>query len=211
MKYQQIKYTRQRGVSLVEMGIAAAIVAVILVGALLALQKVQMDRRLQKARQEVPATILAISQTATTQTSTYGWATTQTLSMMDVWPNDRVENPGMATVKVNGPFPGSTERVFANAVTAGPRLKQINQGFAYWLSNIPAEACMPLLQLLVTQRSVAGVYVGAASTNPSGSNAGLQSVGNIDTSSVLSLNMATAAQKCAGNTNKSIVAFISRV
>ena len=207
MKTPRKSRRRQLGISLVEMGIAAVVISVLLIGILVGLPKLQLDSRLNKARQEIPLVLNAMNAAYATQLDTNG-ASTRILSAANVWPQDRVVNPGQTSVQVNGVFPGSTEFVFANATTT-TRLPTGNQGFTYWIRNIPKEACLPLVQLLVTQRSVAEVSVGDATLNPNGNRA--TSVVTQITRSGLIVNMLNATTACSAPGNKSVVALVSRV
>lgn len=202
---------RQRGLSLMEMGIAATVLAALILGALLALNKLQFERRLSEARKEIPVTITTAIEAITTQPDTEDLNTaakaTRVLSTFNVWPQNRVQNPGMLTVQVNGHFPGSIEQMVTNTGTHPPRLAP-NQGFAYWIRNIPPEACMPLVQLLVAQPTVVQVYVTLATTATNGrpGTAELATYKN----GAMSMNAETAATACAGKTNKNVVAMIGR-
>ena len=199
---------RQLGISLVEMSIAAVVFSVLLVGILVGLPKLQLDLRMNKARQEIPLIINAMTAAYATQPNTAG-ASTQILSAANVWPESRILNRGLPAVQVNGVFPGSTERAFANAIAVQPRLGAANQGFSYWIHNIPKEACMPLVQLLVSQRAVVEVSVGAATLTPGGNRA--NTVVTTYANSSLAINMANATNACSTAGNKSVVAFLSRI
>jgi type II secretory pathway pseudopilin PulG len=197
----------QLGISLVEISIAAVVISAVLLGILVGLPKLQLDQRLNKARQEVPLALNTMMVAYATQPNTLG-ANTQILSAANVWPNERVSNSGLTTVKVNGVFPGSTEHVFANTATTALRLTRANDGFAYWIRNIPAKACLPLVQLLISQRGVVEVSVGAATLNPSGGKA--STVVSQYLNSSLSANMSTATTACSAAGNKTVVALVSR-
>lgn len=197
----------QLGISLVEISIAAVVISAVLLGILVGLPKLQLDQRLNKARQEVPLVLNTMMVAYATQPNTLG-ANTQILSAANAWPKERVRNPGLATVQVSGVFPGSTEHVFANSSTAQLRLTRTNEGFTYWIRNIPANACIPLIQLLISQRSVVEVSVGAATLNPGGGRA--STVVSQYLNSSLSMNMATATTACSAAGNKTVVALVSR-
>lgn len=211
MKHTLSRQGRQRGISLVEMGIAGAVIAMLLVGALMAFQKVQLERQMHQARNQIPSTLSAIARFASTQPSTQSM-TTQMLSLAEAWPAELVQNAGQANVRVAGPFPGSTEQVFGTGLTTAPRLRVAWQGFNYWISNIPARACLPMLQLLVTHSSVAMLRVGEASAVvPSANNqAGNTGLVNFGGNGLPSLNLPAATTACSGSGNKQISVLIAR-
>jgi Tfp pilus assembly protein PilE len=156
---------RQRGISLVEMGIVVAVVAILSVGAFMAFQKVRMDSYMDKARKEIPLTINAINASMMTQTGSTSAVNTAYVSMFNAWPKDRVTDAGKATVAVKGPFPGSTEQVFGFKGTAAPRVLVGWRAFNYWIVGVPPEACMSLLQMLAAHGSVANVSIGVEGGN----------------------------------------------
>ena len=201
---------RQRGISLMEMGIAATVLAALILGALLGLQSLQFERRLSDARKEIPLTITAavnaIATQADTATLTTAARATLTLSAFNVWPSHRVSNPGLPTVVVNGHFPGSTEQMIANTGESN-RLRP-GGGFAYWIRNVPPEACMPLLQLLVVQGATSQVFVTPAATATVGAVGGTGLITYANGGKTM--NTLLAAGACAGNTRKNLVAMIAR-
>lgn len=208
MKRLNPRLSSQHGISLVEMSIAIAILAVALVGTLMGVQKVKFDQRLNKAREDIPVTLTALSSAYATQTSTVG-ATTQVLSLMNVWPKDRVTDAGTASVRVNGSFPDSQELVFHSPYAHPPRIAQGNQGIAYWVTNIPPEACLPLLQTMATHGSVANLYVFPMTTTPA-ANVRRNSLVSFVNGNILTLNMTTATNDCSGSGNKQVVAIVAR-
>jgi hypothetical protein len=211
MRYTHISRVRQRGISLVEMSFAIAVVAALLIGGFFALKKVQTDRHLDQARREMPATVTAISISTVSQPSTQN-INTQVMSMFNAWPKERVSNPGLTTVKVNGPFPSSTEVVFGFPTAVGTRLPSAFSGFNYWISNIPQEACLPLLQILVAQRSVVDLNVGRGRAPGAGTRAGNTSLVTTAANGSQSLNLTAATTACAvaGTGILSISALIAR-
>lgn len=195
-----------------EMGIAATLLAALILGAILGIQKLNFERKLGKARNEIPLTITAAVNAFATQESTIDLNTATTgkriLSAMNIWPDGRVANKGLDSAIVSGHFQGSQEVMMTNWTTVAPRIRQPYLGFAYWITNIPADACMPLVQTLLTHRSVAGVWAGASTLNPSGWASGtlVSSVGN---NGLLSMNLGSAAMACSGNNNKTLLAIIA--
>ncbi len=211
MKLHALQKARQSGMSLMEMGIAGVIVAMLLVGALLALQKVQLERQMHQARQEIPVTISAISRSANTQAGTVN-INTPTISLLEAWPVERVSRAGQTDVRVAGPFQGSTEEVFGTTLTAAPRLRTSSQGFNYWISNIPARACLPMLQLLVAQPNVARLSVGETAAMKPGQalHAGTFQLMLFAANGLPSLDVGNATKACSGSGTKQISVLIAR-
>lgn len=215
MNQQLLRHSRQRGVSMLEMGMVVAMLGVLVVGVFMAYKKIQMDRYLQSAIEQIPKTITAISGSAITQSTTAG-TTTQVMSLMGAWPAERVANAGQTTVKVNGAFPGSTEQVFGYSGVFPPRVRVANSGFSYWINGVPEEACLALLQVLVTHRNVANITVGSmtqAKTPAVGNTAGAgTSLVTVAANGSISVNMAAATTACAltPGSNKQIQVLIAR-
>lgn len=215
MNQRLLKQSRQRGVSMLEMGMVVAMLGVLVVGVFMAYKKIQMDRYLQTAIEQIPKTITAISGSAITQSTTAG-TTTQVMSMMGAWPSERVVDAGQATVKVNGAFPSSTEQVFGYTGVFAPRVRVANSGFSYWINGVPEAACLALLQVLVTHRNVANITVGsmdAAKVPANGNTAGTgASLVTVAASGAISVNMAAATTACSltPGSNKQIQVLIAR-
>lgn len=206
---------RQKGLSLLEMGIAATVLAALILGVMLGIQKLNFDRQMSQARIDIPVTINAAVIAFTADPSTAALNTipvgTRVMSTFNVWPAERVTNKGLATVQVAGPFTGSREYLMANtAHVAPPRVRSTNQGFVYWLTNIPADACMQILQTLVSHRSVAAIGVAPATITPGGSFSGTTGVTVYSTNGALTLNTSTASTACSAAGNKSIAALLAR-
>jgi hypothetical protein len=204
----------QKGLSLMEMGIAATVLAALILGAMMGIQKLNFDRQMTEARKQIPVTISAAVDAFSTQQNTSSLNTAKTgtrvMSSFNVWPDNRVKDKGLESVMVTGPFPGSHEYLMTNTTSAIPRLRQINQGFAYWITNIPDDACMPLLQTLITNRSVASIHVGPAALKPTGTTTGTTNVGTYATNGSLTLNTTTASTACSGRGNRTLLALIAR-
>jgi type II secretory pathway pseudopilin PulG len=171
MKTTPISRRGQMGYSMVEMVIAVALVSSLLVGVLLGVPKLQMNARLEKARQEIPLTIVAMSAAFATKPDTSA-ASVSNLIKFDVWPKYRIRTTKGAkpedadTVTIDGVFPGSSEVVVPNA--KGKVWTEEKIVLVYWIHNIPAEACVPLVRLLASQGNViqiAGVAASKAKLN----------------------------------------------
>jgi hypothetical protein len=208
------KLEGQKGLSLMEMGIAATVLAALLLGVMMGIQKLNFDRQMSEVRKQIPVTISAAADAFSTQPTTGNLNTlqlgTSVMSSFNVWPAERVKDKGLATVEVIGPFTGSREYMMTNTSVAAPRLRAAGQGFAYWITNIPADACMPILQTLIAHRSVAAIQVGAATITPGGTTSGTTAVGTYATNGALTLNTALASTACSAAGNKTILALLAR-
>jgi Tfp pilus assembly protein PilV len=209
------KMEGQKGLSLLEMGISATVLAALILGVTMGIQKMNFDRQMSEARKQIPLTInaavIALSADPNTAALNNIVVGTRVMSAFNVWPAERVTNKGLNTVQVTGPFTGSREYLMTNSTAvAAPRVRARNQGLVYWLTNIPPDACMQILQTLVAHRSVAAVGVAPATITPSGSFAGTTNVGGYATNGVLTLNAASASTACSAAGNKSITALLAR-
>ena len=147
---------KQKGFTLVEMGIVAVIVASLVVAVIAMLPKIKRDRYMAAGRQEVPIIVSSLRSAFIGQTSTAG-LTTQMAKGFGAFYGRSNGNASGTTIA--GPK-GTTwqEQVFSNSVDAGG--VPAGQGIVYWLVGIPTDLCMPLVQLLAAQPGVAMVYGG---------------------------------------------------
>jgi hypothetical protein len=208
------KLEAQKGLSLMEMGIAATVLAALILGVMMGIEKLNFDRKMSEVRKQVPVTISAAVDAFSTQPSTAilgsTLAGTKIMSSFNVWPANRIKDKGLDTVEVIGSFTGSREYMVTNYSTAAPRLRLANQGIAYWITNIPADACMPILQTLIAHSSVASIHVAEATITPGGTTTGSKGVGTYTNNAALTLNMVTATAACSTPGNKSLLALLSR-
>lgn len=163
MKFQHkhpAQRARQRGITLVEMGMALLIVGGALLGGFALYQKINREVVLDRVRKDVTVIVSGISKAMIGVPSTDGM-NTQIMSTMNIWPKERVTDAGKTMVSVAGPFAGSTERVFAYADARPPRLPVGNQAFNYWIENVPQEYCADLVQMLAAQNAVLNIGVGS--------------------------------------------------
>lgn len=134
---------KQAGYSLVELSVALAIVAVILVGGLMGTRQILMTNNVNNQLKESAQVIAKITRNFQKQTDTSA-ASVANLAPIGVWPAERASLD--ATTKkwtVRGVMGGSAEYVFANKaaiVSMAP-----NQGFLYYIHNVPSAACADLV------------------------------------------------------------------
>lgn len=196
MKKLQSIQRRQRGFSLVEMGIAAVVVAGLLVAVFMLVPKIKTDRLLASGRQEVPLVVSALRQAFVGQASTQG-LTSLTARGFGAFNGRIYDSSGGG--RYSGPK-GSTwwEHVFANRTLAVPMVTREGGGIVYWLAGVPIEMCIPMMNLLAAQPGVAMVYAGTGTpsgTIPSTMKAGAAKV----TPSGLVLQVGAAGAACANS------------
>lgn len=194
---------KQGGYSLVELSIALAIVAVILVGGLMGTRQIIMTNNVNNQLKDAAQVITKITRNFQKQPDT-STVLVNNLAPIGVWPAERA-TLASGNWTVRGIMGGSTETVFPNADTIGS-LSTANQGFLYTIHNIPSAACADLVNGLdsIAYAIYAGNAVGFA---PSGAEpTTLAKVKAADTNQV---NQETLATGCStANARVSVVAVI---
>lgn len=159
---------KQAGYSLVELSVALAIVAVILVGGLMGTRQILMTNNVNNQLKDSALVIAKITRQFQNSLDTSG-ATNQNLIPLSVWPVDRFTNStnasGVFTGKVNGVIANTTEYITPNSAKIGSL--EINNGFLYTFTNVPAAACPDLISGL--DNMAYALYAGKTTgTAPSG-------------------------------------------
>lgn len=195
---QSIKHTHkhviQRGYSLVELSVALAIVAVILVGALVGTRQLLLSNSVNNQVKEMAVVIAKVQRHFVKQNTTTG-ATTQTLAPLSVWPAERA---AMANNNwsVRGVLNGSSEFISSNTAPIGTL--PTAGGFLYTLRQVPVDACADLVTAL-DPLSFA-IYAGPTRTSePDGSTPTTLTVVKAADSSAVSMTMlATGCAPASG-------------
>jgi prepilin-type N-terminal cleavage/methylation domain-containing protein len=151
----------QRGYSLVELSIALAIVAVIVLGGLVGTRQILLSNSVNNQLKESAGTISKITRLYQRQTTTTG-ATVASLAKVGVWPAERTFIDGEVT-KVRGVIAGTSELLFPNAAAAGSMLA--TQGLIYTIRNVPSGVCADLVNGLDSMAFAIWVN-GAATSDP---------------------------------------------
>jgi prepilin-type N-terminal cleavage/methylation domain-containing protein len=158
----QLKRRPSAGYSLIELSIALSILAVIIVGSLIGVQKILRTNSVNNELKGLPET-LASAQRLTSNLATLNGLNTATFTQLGVWPQDRVVGNG-ATATVSNHFGG---RQFLNPNTAALAGYGAQQLFILTLTNIPTEACADIVSGM--DRMALGLYVGEnVITDPAG-------------------------------------------
>ena len=183
---------QQKGYSLVELSVALAIVAVILVGALLGTRQIMLTNSVNNQVRETATVITKIQRQYAKQSNTAG-ANTQMLVPLGIWPGERTSQAN-GTWTVRGVINSMTESVFANEAAIGTL--PANGGFIYTLRGVPVEACADMVTAL---DSVAfAIYAGpqASSAPTTGATPTSTAVKTADSGSV---NLTELARGCASS------------
>ncbi len=194
---------RQRGFSLVEIALAIALVAGVVVAGAIWVNRIQLDQQLNSTRNDAVATMNA-AVTAYASIRTTASATPAVLSSQNVWPLERVTGQGTAGVIVRGHFQGSREFMWGNTAQWGSFTQGV--GFIYHITNVPATVCSQLVIGLASQPYVHRAWAGTYVQDPTngGTPAGATALTAVKTSNVGAVNMATLASACSGTARKHV-------
>lgn len=189
------KSARQAGYSLVELSVALAIVAVILVGALMGTRQVLLSNSVNAQVRDTAQVIAKVQRHYAKQTSTSG-ASTAVLGPLAIWPTERATVSATSTT-VRGAISGSSEYIFSNSAAIGTL--PANGGFIYTLRQVQTEACADLVTALdsLAFAIYAGPSPGAAPTD--GTTPTTTAVKPADSSAVSMSSLATACAPSTGN------------
>lgn len=190
---------KQAGYSLVELSVALAIVAVILVGGLMGTRQILLTNNVNNQLKDSALVIAKITRQFQNSLDTSG-ATNQNLIPLSVWPVDRFTNStnasGVFTGKVNGVIANTTEYITPNSAKIGSL--EANNGFLYTFTNVPAAACPDLISGL--DNMAYALYAGKTTgTAPSGAiPASLTAVKAADTARFAADKLATGCSSLHG-------------
>ena len=137
---------KQAGYSLVELSVALAIVAVILVGGLMGTRQILLTNNVNNQLKDAAQVIAKVTRQFQNAVDT-SKASNENLVPLSYWPKERFTNSlnrsGVFTGEVRGVIPGSYEYIFSNAEKIG--VLEPNKGFLYTFYGVPASACADLV------------------------------------------------------------------
>lgn len=191
-KYKKTK--KNAGYSLIELTIALSILAVIIVGALVGVQKILRSNAVNNELKALPVTIAA-AQRLTNNLATLNGLTSNTFLRLGVWPQDRVVGAG-ANQTVSNYFGGFQYLNPNSAAVAGYPIEQI---FVLTLTNIPTEACSDIISGMDSM--ALGLYIGQNITSdPAGAVATtvVKNPGDATNAAARGMNLTNLAQICGG-------------
>jgi prepilin-type N-terminal cleavage/methylation domain-containing protein len=136
LKHTTIGQRRQKGYTLIELGIAIAILAVLTVAGLSGVQSIMNSSKVSEQ-------VKVFGRLQTRITANYLGGSTATATQSEVanlggWDGNRV-NAGVVTSAF-----GTTETLVTNAAVIGTL--PMNRGFTYTIQNVPQAACPELAQ-----------------------------------------------------------------
>lgn len=194
---------RQRGYSIIELSIALAILAVIIIGGLLGVQTILRNNRTNEVLKNVPSYMAnAAKITASQQALTF---TTANLADLGVWPAERLAgaSPDRTVTHEHG---GRIFLVPNTAVAGVAGVVPIGQSFVLTLAGIPEQSCADI---------AAGVDAVSIQTAVQVTPAAPIAVTAIPAAGVVkaagaALNLGNLAAACGAAGNKNIIAVIVR-
>jgi len=170
---------KQAGYSLVELSVALAIVAVILVGGLMGTRQILLTNNVNNQLKDSALVIAKITRQFQNALTTEG-ASNENLVPLSYWPQERFTNTSVTsgtvtTVKteVRGVIGGSKEHIFTNAADIGKLTAKT--GFVYYFEKVPSAACADLVSGLDNMSYA--IYAGSSiGVTPSGAKPGTTEV-----------------------------------
>ena len=178
---------KQAGYSLVELSVALAIVAVILVGGLMGTRQILLTNNVNNQLKDSAQVIAKITRQFQNALTTSG-ATNENLVPLSYWPQERFTNTetksGTETIlkkEVRGVIAGTKEHIFSNSEAIGKL--GVNSGFVYYFEDVPSAACADLVSGL--DNMAYAIYAGSASgVTPSGAKPGSNEVKKPDDATI---------------------------
>lgn len=163
---QQIKNAKSlkksAGYSLIELTIALSILAVIIVGALVGVQKILRTNAVNNELKVMPVTV-ASAQRLTNNLASLSGITTSTFYKLGVWPQDRVVGASGAQTVSN--YFGGQQYLNPNSSDVAGYAKE--QLLILTLTNVPTEACSDIMSGMDSM--ALGLYIGDnVTTDPAG-------------------------------------------
>lgn len=193
--------SKNTGYSLIELTIALSILAVIIVGALVGVQKILRSNAVNNELKALPVTIAA-AQRLTSNLATLSGITTATFYKLGVWPQDRVVGGTAGAQTVSNYFGGFQYLNPNSTAVAGYDVAQI---FVLTLTNIPTEACSDIISGMDSMSL--GLYIGDnVTSDPAGAVATtiVKDPGSATAAAARGMNLANLASVCGAAGGKRV-------
>lgn len=194
-----------RGFSLVEIALAIALVAGMVVAGAVWINRILQDQQMNSVRVDAAATMNAAMAAYASFTSTVS-ATPATLSSQNVWPADRVSWSGQKKVVIRGHFPGSQEFMWGN--TDDWNEFPVGVGFIYHITELPPRVCAQLVTSLAVlphvHRAWAGIHVRNPEDGRSPAKKATSQLTVVKKRNVDPVDLVELAAACDGNSKKHI-------
>jgi prepilin-type N-terminal cleavage/methylation domain-containing protein len=154
------KPQRQAGYTLVELSISVSIIAVLLAGSIVGVNRLLESNKVNNTVTQTATSLANISRVTTSVGNSA--LTTANLAPLGIWEKSSVVNTGTVAApvwEIRNPFGGAIQ-VAANAAAVGTI--SANKGYWYRISNVPESSCSNLATALYS--SAQGIYILAAQT-----------------------------------------------
>lgn len=194
----------QRGYSLVELSIALAILSVVIVGALLGVQRILANNNANQILRQVPLTNAAMISSTTSTGANFAGITNAVLANLGNFPAGSV-----AAGVASNPFGGNYFGVVQGAATVAPNALPANQGYFMVITGVPNSMCSTVASGVATLARAVYVINGNAAANIA-QGAITTAAQTVKAGPGVAMNLANLSAACGGNaTTKSIAVHLS--
>lgn len=193
---------KQGGYTIIELGIALTIIAVLIVAGLAGVSSLLLS---SKANSQIEDSGRALAKLQAILTSTtVSSVTTASANGMGLFPTSRISGSG-ATTKITTVMGGGDEFVRSNSGTALTTAANgidlpLNTGAVYTLTGIPKAVCSDIASSLASISAAAYVYTATPAEADSGANTNLTTANNIKAAGGTVQGTAIGTQCNAANT-----------
>ena len=197
----------QRGYSLVELSIALAILSVVIIGALVGVQRILDNNRANNVLRQIPMTNASLIAATTSTGGTFAGVNSSVLGALGSFPDGSLAGNGLARVARN-PFNGFYYGVTMNPNVAG--MGGANTGYFVVVTGIPNSMCSTIANGVASLARGVWVVNGTlnqaqsevqATITPAASQVKAAALGSV-------INLANLATGCAGNAATKTVSML---
>ncbi len=195
----------QRGYSLIELSIALAILSVVIVGALLGVQRILDNNRANQVLRQVPFSLSGLITATTSTSNSFTGLTTEQLAQFGNFPDGTVTAGVGDAASIINPFGG---RYLAGANAAAFAGADIGQGVFYSITGTSANMCTTLVNGLAP--IARALWVGASPAAPAKRTAAPAGFSNPKSGPADGITLAELTTACAVAGPHEIVVFMGR-